>query len=152
MHSRKALATVAPAKKLSQNAGQFASQSNNRNSIQINDTKSVATPSSTQFNLQLCYLQISQAWPLTLNYIIYIILRANDSDYNIGIAAVSSGMEFEAASKDLGAAYYLKLIGLLVNLTDMLSHCFHFYMYMAFSKRFRTGFWERFRRNITAGN
>lgn len=104
-----------------------------RHACQVNET------APTQSNLQLCYLQISQAVPISLNYILYLFDQALYGNLKTGFLAVSSGVSFSEALSDLQASYRLILLKVFLNLTNDLAHCFHIYLYILFSRRFREG-------------
>lgn len=105
-----------------------------------------STVSSTRSTLQLCYLQISQALPTALNYALYFIYIVNYSDITIGYSAISGGLTFEEAMQNLNSSYGEWYIRIFLNLSNNLAHCYHFYLYMAFSHRFRNAFMRKVRR------
>lgn len=81
--------------------------------------------------LQLCYLQLSQAFPLVISDCLGAFTCAQSPNF--------SSMSFTEAKK-LHYAYVFQVF------SDCLAHCFHFYLYVIFSKNFRNAFFERFAR------
>lgn len=122
-----------------------SNQPSQRNSV--NSTISTPPPVASPFNLQLCYLQLSQALPSAMNNSIYLFHQLAYSDIIIGFLAIKTGLSYEEAQRHLAASYGDWYSSLAMDLTNYLAHCFHFYLYIAFSQRFRKGFRDRFSRS-----
>jgi hypothetical protein len=81
---------------------------------------------------------------MTLNHILYTIYRNINTAPPVGMEAIRSGISFSEAQRNLIRSYEIATIDALVNVTNCLAHGFHFYLYMAFSVRFRAGVLNKF--------
>lgn len=107
-------------------------------------TKAAQTTDTAYQNVQLCYLTIAQAVPVVINLIMFAIIISRDSSVLIGSAAFEEGLNFEDALNHLSKSYVSSYLIFCCDLSNNLAHCFHFYLYLIFSRRFRQGFLKRF--------
>lgn len=98
--------------------------------VHVKDTDQETIQQLNQ-KLHLCYLQLSQAVPLIINDTLYAVYTALYS--NIAYDKLT----FEMATS-------LQYLDFFMNITDCLAHCFHFFLYFAFSGAFREGFKAKF--------
>lgn len=126
----------------------WASASNNdQNNVRTNEK----VLQETNLQLQLCYLQICQALPVVVIYIIFAAYMFHDFSTVPGFTVISSGMSFEAARRaldDQSANEILRQFTIL----SAFCHCYDAYLYLLFSRAFREAFRERVCRKQAQNN
>jgi hypothetical protein len=105
--------------------------------------KDIQKKQNVKLNLHLCYLTMIQAVPSLINQIMYAMLISRHSSYLIGSAAIDNGLSFQGAMEHLRSKYVGIYLNFFCSLSNDLAHCFHFYLYMIFCRRFRQGFLKK---------
>jgi hypothetical protein len=95
-------------------------------------------------NLQLCYLQLTQAIPTAINYASFAV-REFGFDISSSAPGWTSGSDLPRLVQQLDTVYRFWHLQLFVNISNVMAHCTHFYLYILFSARFREEFAYRAR-------
>lgn len=93
---------------------------------------------SLKKNLQLCYLQLSQATPIVVDRLVEF------SKHFIYPADV----EFHSKTDQFLNKFYMAIYSDISDLNFNFAHSSHFYLYMVFSKSFRRGFRKRISKQV----
>lgn len=97
-----------------------------------------------RLNVQLCYLTITQAIPTAINEIIFAAYIVKyDRAFETGLSAILADLTLEEAMGELLSSNMQDYLIFFLHISNDLAHCFHFYLYVTFSRRFREGFLER---------
>lgn len=99
----------------------------------------------------LCCLQLCLAMPIVINHILYAIGGTSNHSFVIGPEVFDRGMTYDMAVRELARARSFDYLRLATNLSNVLAHGLHFYLYVLFSIKVRHGFfalWKAGRRKL----
>lgn len=88
-----------------------------------------------EFSRQLCILNLSCSIPVTIHAILYVIYFKYLNETIMGSQALQ--LPFEEAQGEITKALWCMLENLFLDISYLVSHCCHFYLYYALSTSFR---------------
>lgn len=90
--------------------------------------------------MELCCLQLCLAAPIIINHILYATGLNMNYGFVIGEAAFKKNLTFDKARSEIEAIMDFYYMRMATNLTNVLAHALHFYLYLLFSVQVRHGF------------
>lgn len=95
---------------------------------------------------ELCCLQLCLAVPVVINHILYATGLSSNSAFVVGEAALKKiqleEMTFEAAAREIDLAESFQYLRAATNVSNVMAHALHFYLYIMFSEKVRNGFFS----------
>lgn len=95
---------------------------------------------ATKLQRDLCCLQLCLAIPVVINHMLYAMGLNTSYSFTVGKQAFEKNLSYESAAEQLDRTRSFIYLRLSTNISNVLGHGLHFYLYLLFSYKVRHGF------------